>query len=214
VRLKGQLDTDLLLRGSGSDWPSIRNTLDGDGRFEVTEGVLKDVNLAESLLSDLTGIRGLVSFISPRIRSDYREIFSTGDTSFDEFSATVEIGEGRVKTDDLLLATRDYTVRGEGFLTFPNRINATASLVMAERLSRDIIANVAAAKFLANEDGCLHVPFTLRGHIPGARPKVDSKFVLTALQGGLIEQGLLSLFGEKRGKGAAQHNPKSRDLPH
>jgi len=63
-RMEGRLESNLTLAGSGRDWNAIRPTLEGQGRTDVRDGVLKDVNVAESVLG-ATGIAGLLNLVSP-----------------------------------------------------------------------------------------------------------------------------------------------------
>ena len=52
--LEGKLDTDIELRGRNASSDLLRSTLSGTTRVEIADGMLKDVNLAESALTALT----------------------------------------------------------------------------------------------------------------------------------------------------------------
>jgi uncharacterized protein involved in outer membrane biogenesis len=195
-RMTGELDADLSVRGSGRGWEAIRSTLRGSGRMEVKNGTLKDVNLAEAVLRGLTGIRGLSSFVSKRVRSKYPEIFGTRDTSFATLSGTVAIADERVTTDDLTLAARGYTVVGKGSVRLDNQVDFTATLLVSPELTGDIVAGFPEAKSLIGQEGRLRVPFTLRGRLPSPDAKPDSD-VVRMLEQRVIEKGLDSLLHKK-----------------
>jgi hypothetical protein len=169
----------------------------------VKDGVLKDINIADSALSSVTGIAGLSSFISPRIRKKYPELFDTGDTPFDQLGGTFQISGGRATTNDLVLSARDYAVQGKGYFTFEQAVDFTATLIASEKLSADIVDDVKEARYLTGSSDRLEIPFRLEGTLPGARPKPDSKFIANALQRALVDKGLDALFknkGKKKGK--------------
>jgi uncharacterized protein involved in outer membrane biogenesis len=202
-KLQGKLQTDITLSGSGKEWPAIRQSMRGNGKLAVKDGVLKDINIADSALSSVTGIAGLSSFISPRIRKKYPELFDTGDTPFDQLGGTFQISDGRATTNDLVLSARDYAVQGKGYFTFEQAVDFTATLIASETLSADIVDDVKEARYLTGSSDRLEIPFRLEGTLPGARPKPDSKFIANALQRALVDKGLDALFknkGKKKGK--------------
>lgn len=211
VKLDGKLQTDLNLSGSGTEWPAIRRSLRGNGKLGVQDGVLKDINIAESALGGITGIAGLSNFISPRIRKKYPELFSTGDTHFDEMGGTFQIADGRASTDDLVLSARDYAVRGKGYFTFEQAVDFTATLIASEKLTADIIDDVKEARYLTGSSGRLEIPFRLKGTLPGARPKPDSSFIANALQRAVVDKGLDALFKHKGKKEGEQGKKKGTE---
>jgi len=82
-QMDGRLEANLTLSGTGRDWNAIRPTLAGQGRADVRDGVLKDVNVAESVLGGATGVAGLASLVPPDVRGRYPDVFGTGDTRFE-----------------------------------------------------------------------------------------------------------------------------------
>lgn len=201
-KIDGRLDADLALSGSGSGWETIRNSLRGDGRMDVKDGVIKDVNIADQVLASVTGIGGLSSLVSPRTRSKYPELFSTGDTRFEKLGGTVQIADGEARTDDLTLAARDYAILGRGRYALENRVDLTATLVASRGLTDDVVADVKEAKYIANDEGRLEIPFRLTGSLPRVRPKPDSAFITRTLARAAVGKGIEKLLGRKKSSGA------------
>lgn len=197
-KIEGRLDANLALSGSGSGWETIRKTLRGDGRMDVKDGVLKDVNIADQVLASVTGIGGLSNLVSPRTRGKYPEIFSTGDTRFEKLGGTVQVADGEARTNDMTLAARDYAVLGRGSFALENRLDFTATLVASKQLSDDVVADVKEAKYIENDDGRIEIPFRLSGSLPGVRPKPDGEFITRALARAAVGKGIEKLFGGKR----------------
>ncbi len=201
-KIEGRLDADLALDGSGSGWEAIRKTLRGDGRMNVKDGVLKDVNIADQVLAGVTGIGGLSNLISPRTRSKYPELFSTSDTRFEKLGGTVQIADGEARTNDLTLAARDYAVLGRGSFALENRLDFTATLVASQRLTDDVVTDVREAKYISNDDGRLEIPFHLTGSLPGVKPKPDGEFIARALARAAVGKGIEKLLGGKKSSSA------------
>ncbi|MFQ5665541.1 MAG: AsmA-like C-terminal region-containing protein [Candidatus Binatia bacterium] len=199
-RIAGRLDTDIRCSGKGAGWDTISKTLAGQGRMEVRDGALKDVNIAEKVLSSVTGVAGLSQLISPRIRHKYSALFQATDTPFDVLRGTVEVTGGRALIKALDLGARDYGLTGTGSLTFANQLDFTGDFVASKTLTADVIRDVKEAKYLTNAAGRLEIPFRLDGTLPHVRPHPDGRFIARALERALVGKGLDTLFhGHKKG---------------
>ncbi|MEA2624252.1 MAG: hypothetical protein QOD06_297, partial [Candidatus Binatota bacterium] len=161
--IDGSLEADLAVSGNGKQWEAMKETLLGQGRVEVKNGMLKDVNIAEGVLSGVTGVAGLSNLISPRVRAKHPELFATGDTKFDKLGGTVQIANGAARTDDLTLAARDYSILGKGTFDFDNQLDFTATLLGSRELTSDIVADVKEAQYVTDDAGHLAIPFRLTG---------------------------------------------------
>ncbi|MGH7860409.1 MAG: AsmA-like C-terminal region-containing protein, partial [Candidatus Binatia bacterium] len=216
-KIEGRLQANLRLDGSGTEWEVIRKNLRGQGRVDVTDGVLKDVNLAEQVLTGITGVPGLSNLISPRTREKYPDLFATGDTKFNKLGASVDIADGVARTDDATLAARDYAIRGEGEFGLDNRLDFTATLVASDQLTGDVVRDVKEAKYIANEEGRLAIPFRLTGSLPNVKPRPDTQYLARAVARAAVERGVEKgldklLGGKKRsGEGEAPEGEATPD---
>jgi uncharacterized protein involved in outer membrane biogenesis len=207
--LEGKLDGDLALTGAGSTWETIRAALSGNGKIRVHDGAIKDVNIAEDLLVALTGVPGLSELLSPKFRREYPSLFSTGDTSFKDLSGTLQIADGRISSKDLALSAADYFVRGRGSVGLDKTIDVTAAFQASDKLTKDLVAEVSAVKYLEAGSGRIEIPFRLTGELPSVRPQPDMSFVTSALQRALVgtlTDKLLDL-GTRGSGGAANTAP-------
>jgi hypothetical protein len=208
-RMEGKLDANLALAGSGREWTVIRPTLGGQGRADVRDGVLKDVNVAESVLGGVTGVAGLSTLVPPDVRSRYPEVFSTGDTRFTQLGGDVRIAGERLATDDLVMAARDYAVNGRGNVGFDGSVDFTATLVASEKLTADIVKGTKEARYLTNPAGRIAIPFRFVGKMPGVKPVPDAEWLARTLAKGAIGQGLEKLVPKKKG---GKESPQEEQL--
>lgn len=195
--IDGLLDMDIALSGSGKNWEKIQKMLRGEGRMEVKDGVLKEVNIAEGAIGGVTGISGLSNLISSRVGEKYPEIFGASDTRFETLKGTVQIDEGRARTEDLTLSARDYTILGKGTFAFVNRLDFTATFSASERLTEDVVSDAKVAKYITNEQGRLSIPFRMTGALPKVRTRPDKEFIAKSIKRGLIEGEIGKLLGGK-----------------
>jgi AsmA protein len=195
--LRGIIDIDLDLTGSGKEWSAIQKTLKGNGKAEVVNGALLDMNLAESVMSN---IPGGVNIVPADIRKKYPAIFSAKDTEFKQMKGSAVIADSKAHTEDLVVSAAEFETQGKGWLAFDRKVDFRALLFFSQRLSQDIISKAREAKGLANEQGRIEMPFTLSGKLPGAKPKPDMSYIARAMQKGFIERGMESFTRKKSGK--------------
>lgn len=199
-RIGGKLFADLDLTGSGAGWETIQQTLRGQGRMSVADGVIKDVNLAESVLGGITGVAGLSNFLSPRLRQKYPEIFATGDTKFDKLGASVEIADARATTNDLEITAKDYSIKGEGVFELRNELDFRAAFFASKALTADIVDDVKEMRYLAAADGRIEIPFRVTGALPDVKTRPDGEFIQKAIGRAVVEKGVEKLLGDKLDK--------------
>jgi uncharacterized protein involved in outer membrane biogenesis len=210
-QMDGRLEANLTLSGTGRDWNAIRPTLAGQGRADVRDGVLKDVNVADSVLGGATGVAGLASLVPPDVRGRYPDVFGTGDTRFEALGGSIRIANQRVTTDDCRLAARDYAVTGRGSVDFDGRVDFTATLVASERLTADVGARVKEARYLTDDAGRVAIPFRFVGKMPGVKPVPDPEWLARMVARGVVGKGLDKLLGAKERQPGSKERPE-RDL--
>ena len=207
-QMDGRLEANLTLSGAGRDWNAIRPTLTGQGRADVRDGVLKDVNVADSVLGGATGVAGLASLVPPDVRSRYPDVFGTGDTRFEALGGSIRIANQRVTTDDCRMAARDYAVTGRGSVGFDGRVDFTATLIASERLTADIGARVKEARYLTDDAGRVAIPFRFVGKMPGVKPVPDPEWLARTVARGVVGKGLDRLLGAKEKKPGGKERPE------
>ena len=197
-RIEGKLDADLDLVGAGKQWETVKRQLRGNGRIDVKDGMIKDVNIADQVLQSVTGIGGLSNLISPRVRQKHPALFATGDTKFDKLGGSVVIADGVARSDDLAILARDYAMLGKGTYSLDNQLDFMATLIASKELSDDVISDVREVKYLTNEQGKIAIPFRLTGALPSVKPKPDSEFIARALGRAVVGKGLEKIFGKEK----------------
>lgn len=212
--IRGLLNMDLDITGSGKEWNVIQRALQGQAKAEVVNGALLDVNLAESVLSGATGIPGVVTLVPAEVRNKYPALFASKDTEFKQMKGSATISDGKARTDDLVISTAEFETLGKGWFAFDRTVDFRALLVLSQPLSQDIVGRVKEMKNLANDQGRMEIPFNLSGRLPGAKPKPDLGHIARAMQKGALERGLDRLFRKRSPKGSeepAEQPPGSQE---
>jgi AsmA protein len=213
ARFQGRLDADCSIGGTGSDETTVRRTLLGKGHVVIRDGRLTGVNIAESVLTGVTGVSGVVTLVPARVRERYPAIFATEDTRFDELGSDVRIGNERIQVESVNVVARDYALRGKGVITFAQQADLTATLVASTSLTADIVGMLKEASYLTDSTAHLAIPFRFAGTLPNVRPKPDPDFVTRVVEKALVGEGLDRLLGGgKRDDGKQPNGKGTEDL--
>lgn len=205
--IQGRLNADAKVAGSGRKWEEIKPNLRGQGTAEVLQGALLNFNLAEGVTSGITGIPGLTSLISPRIRQRYPETFEAKDTEFKELTGLFNLGAGRMNVKNLRITAADYSVQGNGWVDFDRKVDFRSVLSFSQRLSADLAGSAREVSYMFNDQNQFEIPFALTGTLPKAKPRPDSAYLGKMIQRGMVRKGTEEL--RKRFLGPKQSTPPS-----
>ena len=224
--VRGKANFNLDLAGGGEDWEAIKPTLQGQGKFEVNQGALVDLNIADEVLSNITGIPGLTSIVSQKVRKKYPAIWGGTDTEFADLGSQLTFREGKILLNGVYLNAADYATRGDGWLDYDQQIDFHGQIILAQNLSKDIQDNVKVAKYISNTQGRVAIPFALSGTLPEAKPLPDIATLTRQVQQGAVQKGIeavqkkvldkilpsTSLLGGETDAAGESSPPKPEDL--
>jgi len=196
--VKGKLNSELSLSGSGKTWPQIKPSLQGQGALEVIDGAMLDVNIAQSVLGGLAGNPILTSLLTPDLQQKFPQLFQTQNTTFTRMKGTLSVCEGKILFKNLIIEAADWSANAEGELDLDLNLNSVARLSLSPALSTALVKSVPAVQFLNNEQKRIEIPFALTGVLPSVKPKPDMAFVGRMIQQSLVGKGL-DLLQKKMG---------------
>jgi uncharacterized protein involved in outer membrane biogenesis len=191
--VRGRLNADMKLTGTGKTWEEVKPALRGQGDAEVMQGALLNFNIAEAALGGVTGIPGLSAAFSPTLKNKYPETFTAKDTEFKEMKATFDLADGRINIKNLRMAAAEFTVVGDGWADFNRRVNFRSTVNFSQRLSADMTHATRELKYLLNNQGQLEIPVILDGTMPNVKPRPDMKYVGQMMQRGFTRRGIEEL---------------------
>ena len=196
--IRGTLNGNLKLSGSGDKWQEIKPNLRGDGQTEVLQGTLLNFNIADAVLSGITGIPGLANLINPAVRQKYPETFNAKDTVFKDLQSQITVGDSRLNFKNLRIAAAQFKLEGDGWADFDRRVDIRGVVRFSPELSGDIAKAVREIRLLFNKNNELEIPFILAGQMPNVRPRPDTSYLTKSLQRGLVQRGAEELLWNKR----------------
>ena len=213
--LGGRLSMDLTLTGNGTTWEEIKPGLEGVGSARIEGGVLHDINLVEEALGGLTGIPGLSAKLSSKLSDKYPSLFSSGDTEFETMQGKVEVREGRVHILGIEFEAKDFALNGWGSVSLDGDLDLNTRLVLAEKLSKDLIDEAKPLTHLQSKEGLVEIPISITGTLPDISARPDTDTIAKKLGGGaakgLVEKSLGKLVKKRQKKKKKSDSPASAD---
>jgi hypothetical protein len=206
----GAIEADLSLAGHGNDADAIKRALTGQGRIQLAEGVIRDINIADTALASVTGVPGLTNMISPTVREKHPGVFSTGDTIFDTLQGLLDIRDGRLQFNDLRLAARDYSLKAGGSIGLDSSVDIMASLTTSRELTQDLIGSSKTVRYITGPSGQIEVPVKLGGSLNSMKAQPDIAGLTRRAASNAASTALTDLLNKKL-EGKHQDPPAAPD---
>jgi hypothetical protein len=196
--IEGRLNLKAKLQGQSRNGSTLQESLQGEGSLQVRGGSLNDFNLVEGVLSKVTGLPGISNLLSFRVPPRYSPLFKRRDTPFETLEATFTVENGRIRSNDLFLATPDYSINGEGWIAFDKTMKWNALLAMSPQFTQELMQEHKNVRYMLDRQERLSVPFRLEGTLPHVQPKPDLKGLGETIQRGLLRKGMERALGDEK----------------
>jgi len=177
--LTGQLSADFSGRGEGRGWPTIRDSLDGQGRLSVVKGGLASAPVSQALAA-LLGMPEL------------------DNLRFDRLSATAKIAGGRAALD-VNLASKLLTIQSKGSAGLDGSLDLPLVLRLSPEYSQRLQEKAAFSRYLADPAGRTTLNLQLSGSIDQPELRLNGAGV-----GNQIKNALVTRAGEELGRALAK----------
>jgi uncharacterized protein involved in outer membrane biogenesis len=201
----GRLTVNVHAAGGAAE--AMRASLAGQVAADAQDAVLKDFNLVNEILGQLTDLPKVGELVSRKVKPKYARLFSEPHTRFRALHASFQIAQQRMRTEDLTIEAADYDVRAAGWIGFNREMDLTGTLAMSKAFTRDVVADVKEAQYLVDDHEQLAIPFGLRGQIGKARPRPDTAYLVArlsqAIAPGAVKDLVEKFLGTKRQQPAA-----------
>jgi len=201
-RPAGSLTLDGNLAAPPPGAPGFKAGATGQGNFAVADGRVEGAGFGRPVLEALQLF--LKPGVADRLSNRYPDLFATDDLRFTRLSGSGRLADGRIRSDDLVLAATSWEARGEGTLGLDGDVDAAVRLAASQGLTDDVLGQLRARATLVDTSGRLTIPLRVRG--PVRRPKVtpDPEFAATAARA-LIGGGLGDVAGDMLQKLFGRH---------
>jgi AsmA-like C-terminal region len=179
--LEGQLSGRAQFDAAAGPGASLRDALGGDGETAIERGVIKHFNLLRQLL--LGGSDGSAE-IAARLPPSIAGLLNHRDTPFDSLKANFILEQKRIRTENLVMTTPDYTITGAGWMGLDRSTRWNGLIVLSPRLTQEMQRDYRMFRYLLDRRGRLAISFRLEGTIPNVKIRLDNRALAQLLRSG------------------------------
>jgi len=186
-QLKNRIEGQLNFRGqfglAANNGATIVESLQGSGESVIHQGTIRDFNLLTKIIpggGDSTSSKG-----APRLSESFAELVNRQDTPCETFKASFKVDRQRIRTEDLLLVTPDYTITGAGWVGFDRTTQWNGLLVLSPRITQELQREFKLIRHLLDRRGRLSVSFRAEGRFPKVKVRPENRALAQVLRRGL-----------------------------
>jgi uncharacterized protein involved in outer membrane biogenesis len=186
-RLEGQLDLRGQFEATPRNGTTVAEAFQGAGETVIHDGTIRDFNLIATLMLRDPGASG-ASKVSSRFPASLAALVDRQDTSFDTLKASFKIEQQRIRTDDLLLSTPDYTISGAGWVGFDRTTQWNGVLVLSPRITQELQREYRMIRYLLDRRGRLSLSFRAEGKFPNVKVRPENRSLAQAFRRGFPQR--------------------------
>ncbi|HYA27701.1 MAG TPA: hypothetical protein VEI95_02715, partial [Acidobacteriota bacterium] len=132
------------------------------------------------------------------------------DTIVESLKADFTVEPERIRTDNLIIGTTDYTITGAGWIDLNLRTRWNGLIALSPRATLEVQRDYRLLRYLVDRRGGLAITFRVDGTIPSVRIRLDNRALAQALRGNAPERGS---DGERQNRPSQATNEKKKWLP-
>ncbi|MFH1854155.1 MAG: AsmA family protein [Candidatus Omnitrophota bacterium] len=178
---EGTLGINISSQLSGLTGQNIADRLMASGKIDLSEGVLKDINILTTALDKLDMLPGLVAKLKAKLPDRYKELLKGKDTKFKPLSLDFKIQEGRLIFQKLLIESDAFYLSGAGYLGLNRDISVHSNIFIPKDLSDAFISVVKELAYLQDTQGMITMPIDIKGKFPNVYVNPDLDYVIQKL---------------------------------
>ncbi len=173
-RLQGQLEFHGKLGSVNKNSADTEDAIEGSGEAIIHNGAINDFNLFTQLLTRGSGRSAAVK-LSAALPQIVAAAVQRRDTPFDILKANFVVAEARIRTDNFILSTPDYTVTGGGSMGFDRTVKWDGSLVLSPAITQALQQEYKTLRYLLDRRGRLVISFRIEGTLPNITIKPENR---------------------------------------
>jgi AsmA-like C-terminal region/Domain of Unknown Function (DUF748) len=185
-QLKNRIEGQLNFRGqfgvAANNGTKVVESLQGSGESVIHQGTIRHFNLLRKIIPG--GGDSTSSKNAPRLPESLAEVVNHPDTPFEILKGSFKVDQQRIRTEDLLLVTPDYTITGAGWVGFDRTTQWNGLLVLSPRITQELQREYKLIRHLLDRRGRLSVSFRVEGKFPKVQVRPENRALAQVLRRG------------------------------
>ena len=193
---------------TGTAWPEISRTLAGAGTLSLENGVIANANMINETLGALTLFPDLLTSVEGKVPPPVQQMMVEKYTFLQPFNQSFRVDGGYIILPDLVFASTDMAMRGEGKISFTGDLSGNGMIRFSPAISNAIVATIPQLRAIADTQGLITFPLAFKGGSGKFKVIPDLKYIgkRVAVQtaGDAVSGYLQKALGDGQQSGAAQ----------
>lgn len=186
--ISGRLSGKVNFSGSGSDPSAVMKTVTGKGRVDITNGTIKNLGLINAVVLATSMRAGSLNQAASTAKSGSR------DEPFTKLGATLDIGGGGLRTDDLAFESKDLLLSARGTVNLvASTVDLTGRVQLSDELSKQAGSDLVR---YTQDQGRVTLPVTVTGSIEAPSARIDT--------GDMAKRALVNAANEQKERAKAE----------
>jgi uncharacterized protein involved in outer membrane biogenesis len=206
-RIEGKVNFRGQFEAATQNGSTVTETLQGSGESVIHHGTIRDFNLIAKIIPGGGG-DSVSSPGSSRLPASLAVLVDRPYTPFDTLKANFKIEGQRIRTDDVLLVTPDYTITGAGWVGFDRTTQWNGLLVLSPRITQELQREYKLIRYLLDRRGRLAISFRADGKFPNVTVRPENRAVAQVFRRSFPQNA-----GEPAGDKGTEKNERKNWLP-
>lgn len=159
VKVEGLVFGNFNAQGQGAGV----NSISGEGKFEVKEAKLKDLNVLKTLLDKISFFPNVSSRIETALSEKYKEKLNSKDTEIRKITALCAVSKGLVFVNPVSIEADEFIFSGRSQAGFDQRYSIDGDFKIPAELSTAMVNGVAEMRYLFDENRNITLPVHITG---------------------------------------------------
>ncbi|MGB7946922.1 MAG: AsmA-like C-terminal region-containing protein, partial [Candidatus Binatia bacterium] len=172
-RIEGQLDFRGRFDATPNNGLSVAAALQAVGAGVIRHGTIRDFNLMGSIIP-LTGDTASSKTL-PHLPDSLVTALNRQHTAFDTLKANFTVERQRIRTEDFLLITPDYTITGSGWIGFDRTTQWHGLMVLSPAITQALQQEYRMIRYLLDRRGRLTISFRAEGKFPNVKVSPENR---------------------------------------
>ncbi len=181
-RIEGQLDFRGRFDAAPPHGATVAEALQAAGAGVIHDGTIRDFNLLGSIIP--LGGDAASSKTSAHLPANLATAMNRQHTPFDTLKANFTVERRRIRTEDLLLITPEYTITGAGWIDFDRTTQWNGLMVLSPRITQELQREYKMIRYLLDRRGRLTISFRAEGKFPNVKVRPENRGLAQVLRRG------------------------------
>ncbi|HXV81229.1 MAG TPA: AsmA-like C-terminal region-containing protein [Candidatus Binatia bacterium] len=175
-RIEGQLNFHGQFNAETKNGVIVTETLEGSSAASMHRGTIRGFNLIAKIIPARSGDSAPSKGFSG-LPASLAALVDQPHMPFDTLKASFTIAGQRIRTDDLLLVTPEYTITGAGWVGLDRTTQWNGVLILSPRITQELQREHKLIRYLVDRRGRLSISFRAEGRFPNVNVRPENRVV-------------------------------------